>query len=96
MSRTKLTYQDDDGRIVAITLHSEDKNLLVVGTYWPAGGSPEALNKRRDIDLQISNILDSNFSCIPLIMGDMGMPHFLKAINLVTNLTPMITCTGSL
>jgi len=54
------------------------------------------LNKRRGMDLQISNILDSNFSCIPLIMGDMGMPHFLKAINLVTNLTPMITCTGSL
>ena len=45
MSRAKLTYQDDDGRIVAITLHSEDKNLLVVGTYCPASGSPEALNK---------------------------------------------------
>ena len=72
MSRAKLTYQDDDGRIVAITLHSEDKNLLVVGTYWPAGGSPEALNKRRDMDLQISNILESNPSCTPLIMGDMN------------------------
>ena len=72
MSRAKLTYQDDDGRIVAITLHSEDKNLLVVGTYWPAGGSPEALNKRRDMDLQISNTLESNPSCTPLIMGDMN------------------------
>jgi len=76
MSRAKLTYQDHDGRIVAITLHSEDKNLPVVGTYWPAGGSPEALNKRRDIDLQISNILDSNSSCIPLITGDMNATFF--------------------
>ena len=76
MSRAKLTYQDDNGRIVAITLHSEDKNLLVVGTYWPAGGSPEALNKRRDMDLQISNTLESNPSCTPLIMGDMNATFF--------------------
>jgi exonuclease III len=62
---------------VAITLHSEDKNLLVVGTYWPAGGnSPEALNKRRDMDLQISNILDSNSSCISLIVGEMNATYF--------------------
>ena len=45
MSPAKLTYQDDHGRMVAIALHSEDKNLLVVGTYCPASGSPEALNK---------------------------------------------------
>ena len=76
MSRAKFTYQNNDGRIVAITLHSEDRNLLVVETYWPAGGSPEALNKRRDMDLQISNILDSNSSCISLIVGEMNATYF--------------------
>jgi len=56
MSRAKFTYQNNDGRIVAITLHSEDRNLLVVETYWPAGGSPEALNKCRDMGLQITSL----------------------------------------
>jgi exonuclease III len=89
MSRAKLTYQDDDGRIVAITLYSEDKNLLVVGTYWPAGGSPEALNKRRDMVLQISNILKSNSSCTHLIMEDMNA-KFFKSDQFSNKSYPMI------
>ena len=65
-------HTDQTGRIVATTLHTQQQNLIVIGTYWPSGSSSDALLTRCSMQETVKGLLSDNPDCIPIILGDMN------------------------
>jgi len=52
------------------SLPPNSPQLLIVGTYWPSGSDPSALEQRNELAHTVQNLLTAHPQHIPLIMGD--------------------------
>jgi len=76
LSQAKLTHRDEEGRILAVTLQSQKKSLILIGTYWPSGSSTEALILRSTMEITVQSLITKYQSCTPILLGDMNATYF--------------------
>mgnify|MGYP006279390947 CR=1 FL=1 len=91
LSRAKLLHTDLNGRMIAVSLHSQQSNIIIIGTYWPSGSSNEALAARADMQDKVQNLIAENHNCILILLGDMLLSLIITAG--VLTLMKLTECT---
>jgi len=76
LSQAKLVHKDEGGRILAVTLQSQTKNLILLGTYWPSGSGAEALTLWSNMETTVQSLIAEYQNYTPILLGDMNATYF--------------------